>query len=159
MAGGYGGAVSNGGHLTINNGTLGGNSVQCASGSTRCGIGGIVGTGTAMLQNSILGNQRGNCSGTMISKGYNMSSDSTCGFSKKGDWNSTDPMLGPLQNNCGPTQTMALPSGSPAIDAGNPTGCTDGLGHLLTTDHRGYPRHDPEDTGGCDMGAYERQSD
>lgn len=48
---------------------------------------------------------------------------------------------------------MALQSGSPAIDAGNPSGCKDGQGHLLTTDQRGMPRHDPEDTGGCDMGA------
>ena len=54
---------------------------------------------------------------------------------------------------------MALLPGRPAIDAGNPSGCTDDLGHLLTTDQRGYPRHDPEDTGGCDMGAYEKQSD
>jgi hypothetical protein len=46
-----------------------------------------------------------------------------------------------------------------AIDAGNPSGCKDSSGHLLTTDQRGMPRHDPEDTGGCDMGAYEKQSD
>jgi hypothetical protein len=88
-----------------------------------------------------------------------MSSDGTCNFSNSGDRNNTDPMLGPLQNNGGPTQTMALPSGSPAIDAGNPSGCKDGSGHLLTTDQRGYPRHDPEDTAGCDMAAYERESD
>jgi hypothetical protein len=47
----------------------------------------------------------------------------------------------------------------PAIDAGNPSGCTDGQGHLLKTDQRGKPRPDKEDTGGCDMGAYERQKD
>jgi len=76
-----------------------------------------------------------------------------------GDLNNTDPLLGSLQNNGGPTQTMALLSGSPAIDAGNPAGCTDGLGHLLKTDQRGMPRPDPEDKGGCDMGAYESQSD
>jgi hypothetical protein len=95
----------------------------------------------------------------VTSKGYDMSSDSSGNFSGPGDLNNTDPMLGPLQNNGGPTQTMALPSGSPAIDAGNPTGCTDGLGHLLKTDQRGFPRPDTEDTSGCDMGAYERQSD
>jgi hypothetical protein len=54
---------------------------------------------------------------------------------------------------------MALPSGSPAIDAGNPTGCKDANGHLLTTDQRGYPRPDKEDTGACDIGAFEKQSD
>jgi len=95
----------------------------------------------------------------MTSKGYNLSSDGTCNFSGPGDLNNTDPVLGPLQNNGGPTQTQALLPGSPAIDAGNPNGCTDGNGNLLKTDQRGAPRHDKEDTGGCDMGAFERQSD
>ena len=36
---------------------------------------------------------------------------------------------------------------------------TDGQGNLLTTDQRGKPRPDTEDTGGSDMGAYERQKD
>jgi hypothetical protein len=31
--------------------------------------------------------------------------------------------------------------------------------HFLKTDQRGQPRPDPEDTGGCDIGAYESQSD
>lgn len=88
-----------------------------------------------------------------------MSSDGTCSLHNSGDRNNTDPMLGPLQNNGGPTLTQALLDGSPAIDSGNPSGCTDGNGQLLTTDQRGYPRPDHEDTGGCDMGAYERQSD
>jgi len=95
----------------------------------------------------------------MTSDGYNLSSDSTCNFSNTGDLNNTDPLLGPLQNNGGPTETMALLRGSPAIDAGNPIGCTDNLDHLLTTDQRGMPRPDHEDTSGCDMGAYERQGD
>ena len=56
-------------------------------------------------------------------------------------------------NNGGPTKTMSLPSGSPAVDAGNPSGCTDGNGHLLKTDQRGKPRPDREDERGCDMGA------
>jgi hypothetical protein len=88
-----------------------------------------------------------------------LSSDQTCNFKSSGDLNNTNPQLGSLQNNGGPTQTMALPSGSPAVDAGNPNGCTDQTGHLLKTDQRGKPRPDPEDTGGCDIGAYERQSD
>jgi hypothetical protein len=49
-----------------------------------------------------------------------------------------DPSLGPLQDNGGPTQTPALLNGSPAIDAGNPGGCTDNLGAILSTDQRGY---------------------
>jgi len=116
-----------------------------------------------VLQNSIVANNSGgNCSirsGTLTSHGHNLSSDATCDFGGTGDLNNIDPMLGPLQNNGGPTQTMALPSGSPAIDAGNPYGCRDGFGNLLKTDQRGAPRHDSEDTRGCDMGAYESQSD
>jgi hypothetical protein len=54
---------------------------------------------------------------------------------------------------------MALLTGSPAIDAGNPSGCNDGKGNLLKTNQRGMPRPDPEDTLACDMGAYESQSD
>jgi hypothetical protein len=147
---GVGGAIVNGsGNLAVNNSTVSGNSA-----------GGIFDSGTATLQNSIIANNSGkNCSGTITSHGYNLSSDGTCAFSSIGDMQNTDPLLGPLQNNGGPTPTMALLSGSPAIDAGNPSGCTDGLGHLLKTDQRGMPRPDTEDAAGCDMGAFERQSD
>ena len=61
-----------------------------------------------------------------------------------------DPVLGALANNGGPTQTHAFLAGSPAIDAGNPAGCTDHLGNPLAADQRGMPRD-----GRCDMGAYE----
>ena len=157
---GFGGGIFNlGGRVTINNSTLSGNSADTSGG-------GIFNNGAATLQNSIVANSPsgGNCSGTtgtgtITSKGYNLSSDGSCDFDGPGDLNNTDPMLGPLQNNGGPTQTMALPSGSPAVDAGNPSGCTDGLGHLLKTDQRGKPRPDTEDTGGCDIGAFEKQSD
>jgi len=136
------------GTAIIQNSTLGGNG----------GSGAATIWGTAVLQNSIVAdNGSSNCAGAVTSKGYNLSSDATCNFTSTGDLNNTDPMLGPLQYNGGPTQTMALPSGSPAVDAGNPNGCTDGLGHLLKTDQRGKPRPDAEDTAGCDMGAYEYQ--
>lgn len=150
VCGGTGGAIVNGsGNLAMNNSTVSGNSA-----------GGIVNGGTATLQNSIVANNSGsNCGGTITSHGYNLSSDGTCNFNHAGDLDNHDPMLGPLQNNGGPTPTMALLSGSLAIDAGNPSGCTDGQGQLLKTDQRGQPRPNKEDTGGCDMGAYERQSD
>lgn len=152
---GGGGGISNAGTVTISNSTLSGNTTRNSSGG-----GGISNVGTATLQNSIVANNTsgGNCSGTMTSNGYNLSNDGTCKFDSAGDLNNTDPQLGLLQNNGGPTQTMALPSSSPAVDAGNPNGCTDGLGHLLKTDQRGKPRPDTGDTGGCDMGAYEFQS-
>jgi hypothetical protein len=125
------------------------------------GGGGISNYGTATIQNSIVANNSGgNCGGPLTSKSYNLSSDdSFCNFNNTGDLNSTDPKLGTLGPYGGPTQTIPLLSGSPAIDAGNPRGCTDGRGHLLKTDQRGKPRPDTEDTRGCDMGACERQSD
>jgi len=155
LGGGGGGLSISSGTATISNSTISGNATHNSSG----GIG-ISSASTVTLQNSIVANNHaGNCSGTITSKGYNLSSDGTCRFGKTGDLNNTDPMLGPLQNNGGQTQTMALPTGSPAVDAGNPSGCTDNLGHLLKTDQRGQPRSDKEDAGGCDMGAYESQKD
>jgi hypothetical protein len=63
-------------------------------------------------------------------------------------------MLAPLASNGGPTQTMALTIGSPAIDAGVASGAT--------TDQRGMPRtvDDPGvanngGSDGTDIGAYE----
>jgi hypothetical protein len=156
-------AVGNGGGIYgfayINNATISGNSALSGAG----GIGGgIYAFSETILVNSIVANnpQGGNCAATTsISNGFNLSSDGTCPFGGMGDLSNTDPMLGPLGNNGGPTQTMALLPGSPAIDSGNPSGCTDSLGNLLRTDQRGMPRPDKEDTGGCDRGAYEKQSD
>ena len=150
---GFGGGISSSSTLTISNSTISGNSAYQGGGID----------GSATLQNSIVAHSPGgNCSGTMTSNGYNMSSDATCTFSNHGDRNNIDPKLGTLGNYGGPTQTIPLLSGSPAIDAGNPSGCTDGQGHLLKTDQRGYPRpntEDIEDKKGCDMGAFEKQSD
>jgi hypothetical protein len=150
-----GGAITNDGNLAVFNATFAGNSAV-EGGAIFNNVG-----ATATLQNSIVANSTngGNCSGVITSHGYNLSSDNTCNFSIIGDLNNIDPRLGPLQNNGGPTQTMALQSGSAAIDNGNPSGCTDQAGHLLKTDQRGKPRPDLEDTRGCDMGAYERQTD
>lgn len=147
---GAGGGVNNSGTVIISNGTLGNN----AGGGVRNS------TGSATIQNSIIAyNSRGNCFGTITSHGYNLSSDNSCKLNGPGDMNSINPLLGALANNGGPTSTMALLEGSPAIDAGNHAGCTDGSGHLLTTDQRGQPRPDKEDIVGCDIGAYEKQSD
>ena len=147
-----GAAISSQGMLLINNGTISGNS------SLYGGVA-ISSDGTAILQNSILANLGGNCSGTVTSDGYNLSSDDTCNFTGPGDMNNTDPKLGGLGYNGGPTQTIPLLSGSPAIDGGNPNGCTDSNGKLLTTDQRGWPRPGKYDTGPCDMGAYELQTE
>jgi hypothetical protein len=173
-----GGGISNGGTnglAIINNSTLSGNSAKLGGGisngstnseaifsnSTLSGnsakLGGGIGShvGSTVLQNSIVANSPsgGNCYGAVRSWDYNISSDDTCKlYGYYGDENHTNPKLGPLQNNGGQTQTMALLYDSPAINAGNPAGCRDGLGLLLRTDQRG----DPRDTS-CDIGAYERQ--
>jgi len=58
-----------------------------------------------------------------------------------------DALLGALANNGGPTETMALEIGSPALDAGSAVGAP-------MLDQRGMPRH-----GAIDIGAFERQPD
>ena len=65
-----------------------------------------------------------------------------------------NPLLGPLANNGGPTQTMALLPGSPAINAGNTTLAVDANGNQLTVDQRGagHPRVIGPTV---DIGAYE----
>jgi hypothetical protein len=51
-----------------------------------------------------------------------------------------NPLLAALSNYGGPTQTLALLPGSPAIDAGNTALAVDAQGHRLKTDQRGLPR-------------------
>jgi hypothetical protein len=110
--------------LTISNSTVHSNSVASSMG--RGGGIYIIG-GTLELVNTIL--NRGGAtganifydSGTVISHGYNLSSDDASGLlTATGDQINTDPMLGPLQNNGGPTFTNALLPGSPALNAGDP---------------------------------------
>ena len=64
--------------------------------------------------------------------------------------NVTEPGLGPLADNGGPTRTMALLPGSPAIDAG-PNAAVDANGNPLLTDQRGLPRLV---NGAVDIGAF-----
>ncbi|MBV8360023.1 MAG: hypothetical protein JO189_19115, partial [Deltaproteobacteria bacterium] len=79
---------------------------------------------------------------------------------KGGNLFNVNPLLDPngLQFNGGPTQTVALQSGSPAIDAVPVAHCTDLAKppHPLTTDQRGLPRPDQGETA-CDIGAFEVQ--
>jgi len=114
--------------------------------------------GTITLRNSLvaknIGRDSPNCAGNILSAGYNVLGNSTgCSFaSAVGDLTDVDPLVGILEDNAGPTLTHALFSGSPAIDAGNPAGCTDHDGNLLAGDQRGIPR--PQGPN-CDAGAYE----
>jgi len=158
---GLGGGILNGGLfqssglLVIRNSTFAGNTAGLGGG----GIFNTTGSAAGLEDSIMANNPGGNCLGALLTKGYNLSSDDTCDFGGPGDLNNIDAKLGRLQDNGGPTETMALLPGSPAIDSGNPSGCPDANGHLLKTDQRGAPRPDKEDTGGCDMGAYEREKE
>jgi hypothetical protein len=81
----------------------------------------------------------------LISGGHNIASDGTCNLTAPGDQPNTDPLIGALGDNGGPTWTHALLAGSPAIDAGDDTLCP-------ATDQRGVQR--PQGAY-CDIGAYE----
>ena len=67
-----------------------------------------------------------------------------------------DPKLGPLADNGGPTQTMALTPGSPAIDAGVSLAQTDQRGSDRVIDDPAVPN--PKGGNGADIGAYEVQA-
>lgn len=98
------------------------------------------------------------CEGSLTSEDSNLIQNTTgCTISGGGhDLIGLAANLGPLQSNGGPTLTMALLAGSPAIDAGNPAGCTSPGGNLLRADQRVYPRPSPRG-GRCDIGAFELQ--
>jgi predicted outer membrane repeat protein len=167
-AGDSGGAINNVGPMSITNSTFYGNSAtnggggfaapfgfssttitnSTFSGNSSSGTGGGIWNQyptTLTFQNTIVANSPsgGNCAGYLVDGGGNLQyPGSDCGTTIT----SADPMLGPLQNNGGPTDTMALPAGSPAIDTAQTTSCP-------ATDQRGVSR--PQG-GGCDVGAYER---
>lgn len=134
--------------LTLANSTVTGNSFT--------GVWNSSGSASIQMGNSIIAqNGSGGCGGivsVVVSSGYNLESGDTCGLAASGDLINTDPLLGPLADNGGPTFTHALLTGSPAIDAGNPSGCTDDAGTPILTDQRSFPR--PEGTA-CDIGAFE----
>lgn len=96
-----------------------------------------------------------NCDGPITSDGYNLFGDGSCAPPATGDVVTATPAVGGLADNGGPTPTEALSAGSPAINGGDPAGCTDLLGTAMATDQRGVAR--PQPAGGrCDIGAYER---
>jgi hypothetical protein len=101
------------------------------NGNSGVAFGGI--TGAICLNTLVASNTpNGNCYGTITDGSHNLSSDASCPFNLSGLTNA-DAKLGPLANNGGPTLTLALLSGSPAIDAGNSFGAP-------FTDQRGFPR-------------------
>ncbi len=140
--GGSHGALLIRGAATIQNSTIVGNTGEASL------AGGVhVLGGTVAMRNSIVANNSGasDCavSGTLDAGGNNLDTDGSCGDATTAT--SAQISLGPLQDNGGPTHTIALLTGSVAIDAG--TADPD-----ITTDQRGIAR--PEGSA-PDIGAFE----
>lgn len=176
--GGDGGGIYNEGTVNLENVTISDNSADLGMGGgffrksggglltnvtivdNSAGLGGgirAVVSGLSVRNVLLANNSGGNCrvdTGTLTSLGNNLSSDNTCnlGLNQPSDQNNTgDPLLGPLQNNGGHTETHALLPGSPAIDHGGNTGCPN-------IDQRGFLRPADGDENGsvvCDIGAFE----
>ena len=114
------------------------------------------------VENTIVADPQGgggNCvidpTGSLDSQGHNLEDADSCGFGQPSDQINTAPLLGALAGNGGPTQTVALPASSPAVDAGAAAGQTE--------DQRGVIR--PQDVitipnlaGGFDIGAFELEA-
>jgi hypothetical protein len=131
--------------LTLINSTVSSNTAN----QSGAGIYTDVRFGTANLTNTIVadnGTTTPNCNRALDSLGHNLTDDDSCGFTEPGDLVVADAMLGPLQDNGGPTETHALLAGSAAIGAGSPA-CPP-----PATDQRGVDR--PQGAA-CDIGAFE----
>jgi hypothetical protein len=147
-SGGFGGgAIYSFGTVTLTSSTLSGNSAFGGGFAGGTAGGGIRGGVTHSRNSIIAGNTAPTApdlAGDLGSQGYNLigNSQGGSGFDAT-DLLNVNPLLGPLQDNGGPTQTTALVAGSPALNAGDP-------GQLGTTDQRGVVRR-----GGVNIGAYQ----
>jgi predicted outer membrane repeat protein len=135
-AGTDGGGIYTDGTLTITNSTIFGNTAYGSltfPGTPYPFCGGI--SGYVNMRNTILAGNMGGYTpyggpdlyGSLATSGYNLIGDGTggSGFVASDlvgtDWYPIDPLLGPLQDNGGPTQTMNLLPGSPAFGTGDPS--------------------------------------
>ncbi len=137
-------AGDDGGGVHVDSGTTLINSTMSGNHAIRNG-GGIYVNRFRLLRlfsSAIANSSIEDCSGLgiIIADSNSIIEDGSCGTSAM----AVDPMLGPLTDNGGPTQTHALMAGSPAINAGNNSSCP-------ATDQRGFTRTD----GACDIGAFE----
>lgn len=156
--GAYGGGVEVSTEaLVMRNVTISGNEIIDGNGGNQGDGAGIEvdEDETAEIVNTLIADNTGSqveepgqCNKPLLSSGHNLESPEPAGeprcFEEATDL-IADPLLGPLADNGGETDTVALGAGSPAIDAGDPA-------HCPATDQRGYPR--PAGAG-CDIGAYE----
>jgi hypothetical protein len=147
------------GPLAVGSSTIVGNTV--ISGALRSGANVLAG-GTAEFENTIIAAPEGaaNCSGALTSLGFNLEDEDSCGFNQATDQSNTDPKLAAagLADNGGPTPTIALEPGSPALDQGL-------AAPGETTDQRGLRRPvvlpgltAPPGGDHADIGAFEQQA-
>jgi CSLREA domain-containing protein len=137
------------------------------------GIYNMVG-GTVSLRNTLLANNveftillpftfPDDCFGTINSEDYNLietTTDCTIIGASSHNIYGQDPQITALGEFGGSTPTHALMPGGPAIEGGNPFGCTNYIGTIIERDQRGMARHADGDRSGqaaCDIGAYELQ--
>jgi len=153
-----GGAIFADGAVTVAYGTLTGNAAS--RGSAAVSNTSIKSFGSVFVKPA----GTGNLCNTGTSLGYNFANETapgSCNLNATGDNASStnDPLLGPLANNGGPTQTQLPQDGpSPLIDAIPNAACqTAPLATGITTDQRGLPRPDSASPN-CDIGAVEVQS-
>ena len=140
-----GGAIFNDGQLTVNASTLANNT----GGAIYNNIGAVQLTANILSGANVCGGPN-----AIGSKGYNVVSDGTCNLTAAGDLQNANPLLGPLMNNGGPTETFMPQPGSPAIGR-VPNGVCLNLGVLSNGfDQRGAQR--PKSLGAsCDSGSAE----
>jgi hypothetical protein len=141
---GYSGSPT---EVTISNSTITGNTTDWYDGGIH---GDILNMRNTILAGNSLRGGESDLDGTLTSSGYNLfgSTSGGSGYAAT-DLLNVNPLLGPLQNNGGPTETLALMAGSPARDAGDPN-----FTGPPYTDQRGQPR---VVNGRVDIGAYEAQ--
>ena len=147
-----GGGLDCAGPCTLTNVTVTNNTAPLIGDGVRqrTGIGSITFVNSIVANNNSAGVAE--CDGNialLFSNGYNISSDASCDFTSTGDQENTDPLLGALQDNGGPTFTHAITDTSPAFDAGDSSVC---IGPDNDTDQRGSAR--PLGVS-CDIGSYE----
>ena len=142
-----GGGIENAGELTMAAMTIAGNSAGSGGGIFQANTDG---NGVSMWNTIVAsGASGGACGGAVAgpdTQRGNLSNDATCNFTAEQGVMNVDPLLGPVANNGGSTDTRALRQGSPAIDAGDPQLC----GSLAGTDQR-FAQY----VGNCDIGAFE----
>jgi CSLREA domain-containing protein len=157
---GWGGGIDHrgGDDVAIVNSTIVGNHAVKGGGGIASGQGYApvseqIALGRLTLRNTIVAGNSSD-SGTrdchvkdqvIASLGHNLDSDGSCFLTAAGDHPKSDPLLGALAGNGGPTATLAPLAGSPAIDGGGAEDCP-------KTDQRGIAR--PQGAA-CDIGAVE----